>query len=219
MKEHLEKPDQGMVCWKQEELTKKLCGEQVLEISLSWPELSKKTLVGANRYYFRLRNGWKRQWERDVYISACIDLAEKRAQSRPFKPWKVSLKGRVMLEHEDMLSIAMEARELHGDGRTLVCAWGDTWRVKDGMPVELKELLPKSRQWKKQMKQSVLTALEGCVQRGIYLDGMTMSTWKKCIQPGKFAITEEHILLFVPQCTIAPAVEGVVELFIPRHRE
>ena len=218
MKEHLEQTEQGAVQWKLEEQTKTLCGEPVLELSLSWPEIKPKPLRNANRYYGRLKERWKRQWERDVYISACVDLAEQRGQSRPFKPWKVSLKGRVMLEGEELLSIAMEAREVHGDGRALVCGWGDTWRVKDGMPVGLKELLPRSGGWKKQMKQRIQTALEGCAQQGVYLDGLGPDTWKTCIHPGRFAVTGEHILLFVPQCTIAPAVEGVVELLIPRTK-
>lgn len=216
VKECVEKIQQEMVAWKQEELKKTLCGEPVLEISLSWPELNCKGLRGVNRYYCRMKDAWKRQWEREVYLSACVELAEKRGQSRPFTPWKVSLRGRVTLEDEALLSIVMEAREVHGNGRPLICMWGDTWGIKDGMPVALKELFPKKRGWKKQLAGEITAELERCGERGIRLDEAAPGTWKKCLSPRRFAVAKDKILLYIPQCSIAPTSEGVIELAVPR---
>lgn len=214
VKERVEAVRQDVVFWKREELKKTLGGEEVLTISLSWPEVSGKTLRGANRYYGRLRDGWKRQWEGDLYIRACVDLSERRVQSRSFTPWRAELCGQILLENESLLSISMEAREVRGEGRTLLCRWGDTWRLEDGMPVGLRELYPRGKTWKKQLWQDISAALEEC--RGIDLYPITRNTWKKCLVPGRFGVTEDQILLFVPQGAIAPEEYGVVELALPR---
>ena len=216
MKERVEIIRKELVSWKHEEMNKTLEGEEVLKISLSWPELNSKALRGANRYYSRLRDAWKRQWERDLYIRSCVDLSEKRVQSYPFTPWSATLQGHVALEDERLLSIVMEARQVHGDGQTLACRWGDTWRLEDGMPVGLRELFPKGRGWKKRLRRDLAEALEQCRGRGIRLEPVTRGTWKKCLVSGRFAVTGDQILLYVPQGSIAPEEEGVVELALPR---
>ena len=216
MKERVEAAGQEPVLWKQEKLEKTLGGEEVLTISLSWPELRGKALRGANRYYARLREGWKRQWERDLYICSCVELSEKRVQSYPFTPYAAELCGRILLENKGLLSIMMEAREVRGDGQRLICRWGDTWRLEDGMPVGLRELYPRKRGWKKQLRQDVSAALEACQGGGMELHPVGRNTWKKCLVPGRFGVTAEQILLFVPQGVIAPEEYGVVELALPR---
>ena len=137
------------VIWKEEGRTITLTGEPVLDLSLSWPEPEGKRMRGVNRYYRKIYELWKKHWEQEGYWQACADLAQQREQSRVFRVWQAELSGKVMLDRDGLLSIAMLAREVQGDGRMLEYRWGDTWRWEDGSAVMLKELFAQKKSWKK----------------------------------------------------------------------
>ena len=105
MKQQRERREVGAVVWNEEKRELKLCGEPVLEISYRWPAFEGKRFVWANRCYSRLVKLWKGQWERELYLRACVDLAEKREASRPFTPWKASLDGELTLADENYRSV------------------------------------------------------------------------------------------------------------------
>ena len=209
------KEQKALIIWKEKEKTLTLTGEPVLELSLSWPQVEGKRMRGVSRYYQRLCQGWEKQWGREGYWCACADLAQKRAQSRPFAPWKARLSGQVTREDENYFSIAMAAREEHGDGRVLEYRWGDTWRQEDGCPVGLKELFPGNRRWRKELLLRAQQAAHQAQGQGVYLNGDWEKGLRRWFSPVRFALGEHELLLYYPQCTLAPAVEGAVELRLP----
>ncbi|MBQ8851294.1 MAG: DUF3298 domain-containing protein [Oscillibacter sp.] len=215
MRRKNEPPKTAQLVWKETQKTMTLTGETVLEISLSWPELADKRLRSVNRYYQRLREAWEKQWSRDIYWCACVDLARKREQSRPFSPWTARLTGRVTQNDGQFLSIALCAQEVHGDGLLLEYRWGDTWRQEDGAPVRLKELFPEKRRWRRPFLWQTEEAAQRARGQGVYLDADLKGSLRKWLSTGRFALEGEELLLFYPQCTIAPAVEGAVELRLP----
>ena len=205
------------ICWKTVEKTLTLTGEPVLELKLSWPqgEGAGPLVRSVSRYYARLAQGWQRQWEREGYLCACVALAQKREQSRPFTPWTASLSGQVTLDNGEYLSIAMLAREVHADGRVLEYRWGDTWAWQDGAPVPLGALFQGQKRWRKQLRSQLEQAVEQSRRSGAYLDQEIKKPLRRWFSPSRFALSPEGLELYYPQCTLAPAVEGALVFRLP----
>ena len=83
------------VIWEREDRTLALEGEPVLEYALSWPRIEGGGLGGAwiSRYYARLAGCWRQRWEREAYWKACVELAVRRRDARPFTPWRGERRG------------------------------------------------------------------------------------------------------------------------------
>jgi hypothetical protein len=182
------------VRWLEEEKVLTLTGEPVLACRYMWPETGCKKL---DRYYRRVKGNWQRRWERALYWAACLDLAEKRERSRPFVPWSARLLGETTYQDEGLLSLYMEARERRGDGRTLYGRSGDIWEAKTGAPV------PVPWRGRRKLCQSLELREEGVLdpdfgeKLGRFFSGKNV-----CLRP-------EGLEVWFPQCTIAPAAEGL----------
>ena len=203
------------VTWREERRTLTLTGEPVLELALSWPEIEGKQMGNAHRYYQKLREVWKKHWKQEGYWKACADLAQQREKSRPFRVWSAELSGQVRMDREGVLSIAMCAREVQGDGRALEYRWGDTWRWEDGSVVTLKEQFECKKGWKKRLEQALDQGIQRCRQEGVCLDENLQGPLHRWCSGQRFAVSEEGIEIYFPQCTIAPAVEGAVVCHLP----
>ncbi len=203
------------VIWKEKQKILTLTGEPVLEMSLSWPEVAGKKRWNVRRYYRLLSEGWEKQWCREVYWCACADLAQKRAASRHFVLWKASLSGQVTRQDEQLLSIAMLAREEHGDGRGLEYRWGDTWRWEDGSPVRLKEFFPGKHRWRRELLRQAEDAAQRARERGCCLAPELKGALRRWFSAERFVVEKDGLLLYYPQCTVASAAEGAVTLHIP----
>lgn len=214
VKQQREQQEVGAVVWHEEKRELKLCGEPVLEVSYRWPAFEGKRFVWANRCYSRLVKLWKGQWERELYLRACVDLSEKREASRPFTPWKASLDGELTLADEHYRSVVMAVRERHGDHRVLEYRWGDTWRLEDGSPERLQNCGPKGLGWKRRLCRALAEHLEG--REDVCPDGDAGNKLRRLMEWDRFALTERELILFLPQCAAAPAVEGAIRLSVPR---
>lgn len=215
MKKSAQQPQTAQVTWRQTRQTLTLTGEPVMELELSWPDVSGKKMSGVSRYYRRLSGAWQRHWQRDGYWSACAQMAEMRARSRPFLPWKVGLSGEVTFQDAVYCSIAMRAREVRSDGRTLEYRWGDTWRQEDGSAVCLSACVPAERRWRKVLMQRTEQAAQQAGEQGLFLRESWREELKKHFSASRFALEEGGLILYYPQCTLSPAAEGAVELHIP----
>lgn len=205
------------ICWKTHEKTLTLTGEPVLEVNMSWPqgEGAGPLVRSINRHYARLAQCWQRHWEKEGYLCACAALAQKREQSRPFTPWTASLSGQVTLDNGEYLSIAMLAREVHGDGRTLEYRWGDTWLWQDGAPVPLRSLFPGEKRWRRQLQNQLEQAVEHSRRSGAYLDQEIKKPLRCWFSSSRYALSPEGLEVYYPQCTLAPAVEGAPVFRLP----
>ena len=155
------------------------------------------------------------RWERETYCLACLRLAACREESRVFRPWQAGLTGEVAMEGADLLSIRMELREVRGDGRPLLSCSGVTWDWKAGAPVPLGMLLPE-RSRRRQLLEGIRQAGEGELRSGsCLLDPDWKETARRKFRASRFCLRPEGIELFYPQCSLAPAVEGVPSFRVP----
>ena len=142
-------------------------------------------------------------------LAACLE------ESRVFRPWQAGLTGEVAMEGADLLSIRMELREVRGDGRPLLSCSGVTWDWKAGAPVPLGMLLPE-RSRRRQLLEGIRQAGEGELRSGsCLLDPDWKEMARRDFRASRFCLRPEGIELFYPQCSLAPAVEGVPSFRVP----
>ena len=218
-KEKKKEPEAPQVLWHEENRTLTLEGEPVLDYALSWPELADAGRGGRriSRYYARLAQSWRLRWQRELYWRACLALSQHRAASRPFQPWHACLRGEVTAQEEDLLSLRLEGEEVCGGSRACRACFGDVWRLCDGAPCSLKEVLGGQRRWKRPLL-SQLTEL-GDSRRAAgdcFLDPDWAQKARRLLPEENFCLLPGGLELFFPQCTIAPAAEGVVCFRMPR---
>ncbi len=98
---------EAAVRWQEERRLLTLEGEGVLEYALRWPQVEGAGLGGRwiSAYYRRLAESWRRRWEREAYIRACLELVRRREGGRPFTLWRGELTGEVALLRDGLLSL------------------------------------------------------------------------------------------------------------------
>ena len=217
MKREKQMGEAPAVLWREEKKTLTLCGEPVLEETLAWPEFEGKgrAVRRMTGYYRRLVRSCRLRWERETYCLACLRLAACREESRVFRPWQAGLTGEVAMEGADLLSIRMELREVRGDGRPLLSCSGVTWDWKAGAPGPRGMLLPE-RSRRRQLLEGIRQAGEGELRSGsCLLDPDSKEMARRDFRASRFCLRPEGIELFYPQCSLAPAVEGVLSFRVP----
>ena len=210
------------VVWRSEERTLTLEGEPVLRYALSWPQVEGAGLGGRwiSRCYARLAGHWRRRWEREVYWAACLELAARREESKPFTPWTGELSGETVLLRDGVLSLRFFGSEVRGDGRPARVRWGDVWNLREGAPKPLKSLFSGEKGWKKRLWQSAVRQGEERRQAGdCFLDGDCARKAKKTCPLRGWCLTEEGVEFSLPQCAAAPAAEGCPVFTLPLEKE
>ncbi len=211
------------VRWTQEKRVLTLEKVPVLELDLSWPQLSGGGRGGEriNRYYQRLAKAWRSRWGRETYWLSCLDLAQRREESRPFRPWSAKLEGEVTWQDEKVLSVRMDAWEVRGDGRPLQVRTGDLWELPEGVPLPAGSCLPPR---KRQSHTRLLKQLreQGEARRAAgdcFLDRDFAQKLPKYLSAQRCCRTPEGLEFYIPQCALAPAAEGVVTFTLPLEGE
>ncbi len=218
----MKEPSEPRIVWQEERKTLTLEGEPVLEYILIWPQLEEAGLGGRwiSRYYTRLADGWRRRWEREVYWLACLELAARREQARPFLPWTGELRGETALLKDGVLSLRFFGSEVRGDGRPARVRWGDVWTVREGAPRPPRALFGGEKGWKKRLWQRVVRQGEERRRSGdCFLDGDWVKKAKAARPLRDLCLTEEGAELSLPQCAAAPAVEGCPVFTLPLAKE
>lgn len=204
-------PAGPQLVWQEEHRTLTLEGEPVLTYRLSWPELSGAGLGGRwiSGYYARMAKQWRRRWQREVYWLGCLQLAQRRAASRPFTPWSGKLEGSMTFWDAGRLSIRMEGEETRGDGKPARVRWGDVWNVREGAPCQGSAFFARRRRWKKEAMAQILRQGEARRASGdCFLDPGWDCSARRLLPAQDFCLVPEGLEFAYPQCSIAPAAEG-----------
>ena len=210
------------VQWSEERRTLTLGGEPVLEYGLRWPRVEGGGLGGRwiSSYYRHLAAGWKQRWEREIYLRACLELAQRRADSRPFVPWRGELAGEVALCRDGLLSLRFTGWESRGNRPPNRVRWGDVWKVRQGAPCTLEELMAGRRGWRRRLWAALAGQGEERARGG---DCMLDRDWLKKAKEARpfrdYCLTEDGVEISLPQSAAAPAAEGCPTFTLPLERE
>ncbi|USF26692.1 hypothetical protein N510_001624 [Firmicutes bacterium ASF500] len=218
----MERTKEVQVTWNREERALSLEGEPVLRYTLAWPQVKGAGLGGRwiSGYYAHLARRWRDRWEREVYWRACLELAARREEARPFTPWSGELSGETALLQDGILSLRFTGWEVRGDGRPARVRWGDVWTLREGSPKPLRALFRGEKGWKKRLWRSIGQQGEARRQSGdCFLDG----DWEKKARDTRplssWCLSEDGVELAFPQCAAAPAAEGCPVFTIPLKPE
>ena len=187
-------------------------GEAVLRCVLTWPECvgTWRGLKDINRYYDRVLRVWQKRWEREVYIRACLDLADRRAQRRPFKVWCARLDTHITLQEGGLLSLWQEGTEHWGFDRPVAVRRGDTWSLSEGAPRTLASFFSGQRGWKRRLLGQVERQVEERLAGGeSLLDPDCVHRLRREFDPDNFYLTGDGVQVFFPLYALAPGGEGV----------
>ena len=162
------------------------------------------------RVYRRGERAVRRYWQQEVYVRACLALADRRAAGRSFRPWQVELDTRVTCIRDGLISLVQELRDSRGhDAPKLIVRRGDTWSLADGAPVSLASLCP-GRGWKRRLLEQMERQANERIQSGeSLLDADCPSKLRRRFDPAHFCLTEGGLEVFYPMCEIAAAGEGI----------
>lgn len=200
------------VQWKTEKRLLTLEKVPVLELSLSYPQISGGSRGGEriSRYYEKLAQAWRSRWSRESYWHSCLELAACREAGRAFRPWQARLEGEVRFQDEKLLSIRMDAWEVRGNRRPLQVRTGDNWALPEGYPLPRSALLP--RGWKRRELIAHLRE-QGEARRmsgDCFLDRDFARKLPRALSLARCCRTQEGLEFYIPQCALAPAAEGAV---------
>lgn len=181
-------------------------GETVLlTVRARWPRLEESCpgCRRVNRYYEALADRWKRRWAGPL-------LEQARAAAGPeTPPWEARLDFTVTLFQDGTFSLHWEAAEDVGARRPRRVRQGDAWRLPEGVPITLRELLPPRRWWRGPVLEEVRRQIGQRVNTG---EAVFFEDWPALVSrkfsPGRFYLTEEGPVVFYPAETLAPAMEG-----------
>lgn len=211
MKKERTQPELAVEVKRQEwELT--LEGETVLRCVLTWPECTGtwRGLEAINRYYSRVMQAWRGRWEREVYLGACLDLADRRAQGRPFQPWQAEVNTKITRQEDGLLSLYQDGMERAGYDRPVAVRRGDTWSLGSGAPRTLASFFSKERRWKKYVLEQVEEQVRQRLAGGeSLLDPDCVHRLRQVFEPEHFCLTGEGVQVFFPMYALGPGAEGI----------
>jgi len=211
MKRKRPEPELAVVL-KRQEWEMMLEGECVLRCVLTWPECTGtwRGLEAIRRYYDHVTDVWRMRWERELYLRACLDLADRRAQGRPFRAWQAELVTQVTYQESGIFSLWQEGRERWGYEKPLSLRHGDTWSLAEGVPRTLASFYPKKRRWKRSLLEQVERQARQRIDGGeSLLDADCTRLLRREFNAENFYLTGEGVQVFFPMYTLAPGGEGV----------
>lgn len=197
---------------KREEWEWTLEGECVLRCALTRPELigTWRGIKKINRYYSHVAEVWRSRWEKELFCWACLDLADRRAQGRPFRPWRVELTTQVTRQEGGLFSLWQEGREHWGYEKPVLLRRGDTWSLAEGVPRTLKSFYPGQRGWKRQILTQVKEQAQARLETGeTLLDADCVHALRRSFAPENYYLTQDGAQVFFPMYTVASGGEGI----------
>lgn len=179
--------------------------EILLTVQARWPRLEGEGpgCRRIDRYYDALAQQWLRRCKGPLLERA------KAAHTPGLSPWRARLDFTVTLFQEGFFSLYWDAVEEVGQRRPRRFREGDVWRLPEGIPVTLWELLPP----KAARRKAVLTEVRRQIgERTGAGEAAFWDNWEalagRKFSPGRFYLTAEGPVVFYPVESIAPAMEG-----------
>lgn len=131
----------------QERWEKTLQGRPVVRCAMVLPRIEGGGRGGRamERHYRRLEELWRRYIDRQLYLYACLELADRTARERPFRVWQAELVCRICWQQSGLISLRTQWTERRGWDRAGTAVWGDTWDTRQGTEYPLGAFAPHRR--------------------------------------------------------------------------
>lgn len=193
-------------------------GEEVLDWRMNIPywEVPIKREKWLNFYYKKVEEVWEQRWTTETYWKASLDLQEKRELSRIFIPWTASLTGEVFplatkgIAMIQDYTVVITVSERCGKQMPTLRLFSEQWQ--EGIPQSKKKKLLELGWSKKRIIDKLTSIIRGKE------DFLLLPHWeKRLIQYFSYDhsyITEDEVVIYYPQGTVAGRIEGVPRFVI-----
>lgn len=193
-------------------------GESVLTLSIrrpAFPNTGKTKRM--ERYFSEVAQQWKNRWETLLFPRACQALADARAASKPFSPWKAELDYTVTFWQPPLLSLRLDAVETGPSARPLRVCTGETWDCGSGYPRTLRSFFPaKEHRWRRQLLDSIREqAAQQLASGESLLDPDCAQVMERTFDPDRFYLTGDRIAVFYPLYVLGAYAEGIPVFTVP----
>ena len=160
-----------------------------------------------NAFYEHQAAAFLRDIKKRFLPAAIAEHDRALLKSAPFKPFEISATFHVA-HNGDILSFYRDTRVTTGAARAHTRS-GETWDARSGWLCDLKSLLPPGMNYREVLK-SVVEIAKKQEKAGThkYLDDFTKRA-RKNFSPSNFYITDEGIVIFFDELTVAPRAEGI----------
>ena len=192
--------------FKETEHTLTLGDESVLTYRLTTPtfDWNRRDARLLQRYYTHFFSHVEARWQKKCYIDACQHLLQQRERSHDPTLFQCSIVGQGTFIQTDFLSLRFDLTELRGTGTPIHIRHCDLWDLTHVVPVSLKGLMD-GRFWHKTLLSQVKTLLEQGQESGQFT---LYDDWQSRLRQHHFGnyfhLTEQGLVLYFPQYTIAP---------------
>ena len=193
-------------------------GVPVLSASAQVPEpLGKDRTARRIRRFYQLQcRSFLRYCERCLLPQAAAEYRLALEASRPLPAFRAELEYRVTYNEGGLWSLYTQVREILGPGPALLTRRGDTWDLRTGYPVPLKDFFPAGTAWKRKLLTHAAEEIQRRERAGA---GRWREDWRRQLRrrfnPQNFYLTEEGLAYFWPIYAVAPAAEGIPAFLLP----
>ena len=124
-----------------------LGGQQVVTCTMCLPRVegtgtAVRRLAG---HYRRLEKLWTDYVRRELYLYACLELAQKQERGSAFRPWQGTLECKIGWQKGGVVGIRVRWREQRGFRSAQQRTWGDAWYTDSGEVCTLRAFAPHKR--------------------------------------------------------------------------
>ena len=191
------------------------------EVSLPRPEpLSDRVSRRIHRYYQAQCRAFLRYCESWLLPQAAAEYQAALASSGPLPEFKAELSYQVTYQQDGLWSLYTQSKEDTGPGPVFVTRRGDTWDLREGYPVPLRDFFPKGMGWKKRLLSLAAEEIDRRTRAGM---GQYHPEWRQALRrhfnPQNYYLTEEGLAFFYPMYALAPASQGISVFLLPYGEE
>lgn len=192
-------------------------GTVVLCCSIRRPTFPKPGKTRRIEHYFaQLAHLWQTRWETKLYRQA-VQAFESQSERNPFQPWQATMDYQITYWNPPLLSIRIDIQEQKSTPYAASLCIGEVWDCSNGFPCSLRSFLPDKRcGWKRFLTERIKEQAQVLLASGeSLLDTDRCPNIQQLLDPNRFYLTENGLVIFFPQCTLGSYGEGIPTFTIP----
>ncbi len=193
------------------------CADEIplLTAQASLPALDGHRSRRFNRYYQSLADSFVRSCRTQLFPDAEALYRQSLSTAAPLPQWHAELRTVFTCRTDSLVSLYTDT-VITGTPRRQVLRRADTWDLRSGLLLPLREFFPPHAPYRRSLLQAAQTQIEAQLAQGISL---YHEDWparlRTAFHSHRFYLTEDGLRFFYPMYAIAPAAEGIPTFSLP----
>lgn len=194
-------------------------GVQMVKASVEYPVFSSRRFAPAvrnmNAYYEAMALRALKYAATSMRHAAIADYKYRKENGYPFNPYELDLNSVVTYNHNCVVSLYNDQYEYTGGAHGNVIRTSETWDLKTGKMISLKDLFPGNPRYAEQIKREIKRQIAAQLQSdpGIYFENYDELV-EQTFNEEHFFLTNGSLVIYFQQYDIAPYSSGLPEFQI-----